>query len=288
MGIFDKFKNINQMFAIHPLTCNAQLKAWGRFAKWQFACRLHDESLFEWIEGQKLVVRRGMHGATGNIYVGLHEPFDMMVLLHFLRPGDLFLDVGANVGTYTVLASGICGANTIAFEPDPVTAERLRRNIGINKLSSLVTVCECAVVAASGEIPFTTGRDTMNHIVTESNASTRAVRAERLDAAVGDLSPVMMKIDVEGYELGVLQGASGVLNNPALQVLEIETVTPEASVILHAHGFEETNYDPFTRSLSQASGVRRGNNALFVRGNRAFIQHRLESARKINVLAQKI
>ena len=74
-----------------------------------------------WIGGQRLSIRRGMRGATGNIYVGLHEFADMMLTLNFLREGDLFLDIGANVGSYTVLASGICRAVTWAFEPDPGT-----------------------------------------------------------------------------------------------------------------------------------------------------------------------
>jgi hypothetical protein len=47
----------------------------------------------------------GMTGATGNLYVGLHEFEEMAFLLHFLRPGDLFADVGANVGSYTILAA---------------------------------------------------------------------------------------------------------------------------------------------------------------------------------------
>jgi hypothetical protein len=49
----------------------------------------------------------GMTGATQNIYVGLQEFVDIMLTLHFLRKGDLFLDMGANVGSYTILASGV-------------------------------------------------------------------------------------------------------------------------------------------------------------------------------------
>lgn len=61
-----------------------------------------------------------------------------MVPLHFLRPGDLFLDIGANVGTYTVLASGVCGGKIMAFEPDPRTLRHLQRNIELNQLENLV------------------------------------------------------------------------------------------------------------------------------------------------------
>ena len=58
----------------------------------------------------------------------------MALLLHFLRPGDLFLDVGANIGSYTILASGVVRATSWAFEPDPQTSRYLRRNVAINGL----------------------------------------------------------------------------------------------------------------------------------------------------------
>jgi hypothetical protein len=104
----------------HPLTCQLKLRSFARILKWQVACRLRREIIIPWISGTKLVASRGMTGATGNIYGGLHEFADMLFVLHFLRQGDLFLDVGANIGSSTVLASGVRGARTWAFEPDPV------------------------------------------------------------------------------------------------------------------------------------------------------------------------
>ncbi len=73
-----------------------------------------DEVIVHWIGGTRLAARRGMTGLTGNIYAGLHEFADMAFLLHFLRPSDLFADVGANVGSYTILASGVVRCPTVA------------------------------------------------------------------------------------------------------------------------------------------------------------------------------
>jgi hypothetical protein len=123
-----------------------------------------EEVIVPWIAGQRLAVRRGMAGATGNIYVGLQEFEDMMLVLHFLRKGDLFLDIGANVGSYTILASGVCRATTWAFEPDPDAVRSLKRNLVINDLNKLVTVYELALGDADGEIPFTVGYDTGNRV----------------------------------------------------------------------------------------------------------------------------
>jgi predicted RNA methylase len=70
-----------------------------------------------------------MTGATQKIYCSLQEFEDMALLLHVLRPGDLFVDVGANVGSYTILAAGVCGANVISIEPVPSTFTHLADNI---------------------------------------------------------------------------------------------------------------------------------------------------------------
>ena len=112
-------RNLSNLFSNHPLTRDAPMGAWARFASWQVRSRLQNEVIFPWIGGQRLAVRRGMTGATGNVYVGLHEFSDMMLSLHFLREADHFLDVGANVGSYTILAAGVCKARVWAFEPAP-------------------------------------------------------------------------------------------------------------------------------------------------------------------------
>jgi precorrin-6B methylase 2 len=93
-----------------------------------------------------------MTGATGNIYAGLHEFADMAFTLHFLRPDDLFLDIGANIGSYTLLASAVCKARTISFEPDPKTMTLLRRNIDLNGLHGRVVLEQTAVGAKKARL----------------------------------------------------------------------------------------------------------------------------------------
>lgn len=258
-----------------------------RFASWELRSRLQDEVLFDWVEGQRLSIRHGMTGATGNIYVGLHEFFDMIVPLHFLRRGDLFLDVGANVGTYAVLASDVCGAKTIAFEPDPGTFCHLRRNVEINHLDDRVQVYNCAVGAAQGDVVFTVGLDTKNRVANDQDSKTRTVRMETLDEMVSDSVPIMMKIDVEGAEQGVLEGAKRILSNPLLKVIELESVAPESARILASNGFEEACYEPFQRTLSKHSNARRSLNALFVR-DWLFVADRLQTGRTVTVFGRTI
>ena len=155
---------ISKFLGTHPLTRSNRTSAWARFLWWQVRSRLSRDVVVDWVAGQRFIARRGMTGFTGNIYAGLHEAVDMLFLLHFLRPGDVLFDIGANVGSYTVLASGARGARTMAFEPDPSTAAELWRNVELNGLTQLVDLHTVALGASEAEVRFTVGRDTVNHV----------------------------------------------------------------------------------------------------------------------------
>src|SRR5262245_41975942 len=106
----------------HPLNSTDRIAALGRVARWQIASRLVSGPIaLPFVEGTSLLASSGMTGATGNWYCGLHEVRDMSFVLHLLRPGEKFLDVGANVGSYTVLAAGAVGAQVTSVEPVPRT-----------------------------------------------------------------------------------------------------------------------------------------------------------------------
>lgn len=90
----------------HPLNRPNRLGALSRFMRWQFATRIMPyPQHVPFVNDTVLIMERGMSGATGNWYCGLHEVADMAFVLHALRAGDLFADVGANIGSFTVLAS---------------------------------------------------------------------------------------------------------------------------------------------------------------------------------------
>ena len=94
----------------------------ARFLSWQLGIRfLRMPVVVPWVDSTSLVIETEMTGATMNFYCGLHEVDDMAFVFHLLRPGDGFLDVGANVGKYMILASGAAQARTLALEPIPAT-----------------------------------------------------------------------------------------------------------------------------------------------------------------------
>lgn len=283
-------QNLHRLIATHPLTSRAKLQAWARFVSWQLASRLRKSIRIEWIGGQYLLVRRGMTGATGNIYVGLHEFADMMVPLHFLREGDHFLDIGANIGTYSILASGVRRAKTLAFEPDPRTAAHLRENLAVNGLEQLVSIHQIALGQEAGHVDFTTGLDTTNRVLQnedEAGPPRQRVEQRRLDDVLGDTPANMIKLDVEGYEEQVLRGAAQTLMHDSLKVVEIETLNPWIENAMEQAGFERCYYDPFSRLLSASPNDLPARNALFVR-DMAFVAERLRSSPKLKILGQLI
>lgn len=78
----------------HPLSQGRKLQTLRRYLVWQIGARLVPGPVAcEFANGARLLVRPGMTGATGNVYVGLHEFEDMAFVLHFLRAGDLLEDI---------------------------------------------------------------------------------------------------------------------------------------------------------------------------------------------------
>jgi FkbM family methyltransferase len=253
--------------ASHPLASRRPISAIYRYAWWQVGCRLRKEIEYDWVAGSKFLVRRGMTGATGNIYCGLHEFADMGFLLHFLQPDDLFVDVGANIGSYTILATSVCHARAIAVEPDPHTMDSLRRNLAINGQNTRVDTIEAALGATAGRIRFTAGRDTINRVANSNEQATREVDLRTLDEVVQDRNPQMIKMDVEGYEAAVVAGASKTLAKNSLLAVVTESSDQTVRAPLQALGFRQYYYDPFTRSLlSQPTSVgEHSPNSLFIR-----------------------
>ena len=285
MQMLQAIARTGKFFAAHPITRAAPSQAWGRWLLWQVRSRLQREVVVKWIEGQRLAVRREMTGATGNIYTGLHEFDGMMLPLHFLRSEDLFLDVGANIGSFTVLASGVVGATTWAFEPDPHTALALNRNIELNGLTNRVVVHQTALGDDDGTIAFTRGLDTTNHVATVADPDDQIVMQRRLDSIIGNHRPIMIKVDVEGHEDAFIRGAAQTIQKCELKVLELESYGEQSLAFLKNSGFERVFYDPRGRALVFAPIEGSHSNAIFVR-DRDFVSARLRDAKKINVFGQ--
>jgi len=252
--------------------------------------------MVDWIADSKFLCANGEAGLTGNVYNGLGDFEDMGFLLHFLRPDDCFFDIGANAGSYTLLASKVAGARTCSFEPVPSTFARLRMNCIVNELGSLVRLENCALGAEEGVVDFSAGKDCMNHVLGHSTATSVKVKVRKADAFAQE-APALLKIDVEGFEYSVLQGATSILQNPSLKAIIIELNGSgarfgipdlEVAEILKSQLFAPVKYDPWSRKLEKLSeSVPDTGNRLFVRAFES-VAARCQSAVPIDVLGTKI
>jgi len=192
----------------HPLNRGHRSGALVRWVRWQLGSRLlPGPVLVPFVDGVRLLVQPGMTGATGNVYCGLHEFEDMALVLHSLRSDDLFVDIGANVGSYTMLGAA-AGARVLAIEPIPNTFGWLARNIAVNGLGERLRALNLGLGRAEGRLRFTGGLDAMNHVLAEGESAENLVEVpmRTLDSVLDGESPALIKMDVEGFETEVLAG----------------------------------------------------------------------------------
>lgn len=283
----------------HPLNKSNKMAAIARFLKWQVGSRLvPGEVIYKWVNDSKIVARTGETGVTGNIYCGLHEFPDMAFLLHVLRKGDLFVDIGANVGSYTVLASSAIGAKGYCFEPVPSTFDRLMTNIRLNNLEGRVVALNVALGNSRGKINFSSDQNCMNHVIAddEITESKITVNVSTLDDELKD-SPFLMKIDVEGFETPALEGAENTLRNEELCCVIMELNGSgsrygydESKILslMSNYGFKTYSYNPLKREFINLEGKNLSEgNTIFIR-NMQRVEERVKTAPQIEVHGMSI
>lgn len=243
------------------------------------------------MENSVLSVKKGMHGATGNIYNGLADFYEMTFVLHVLRKGDLFGDVGANVGAFSVLASVNAGAKSIAIEPIPQTHGYLLDNIDANKTSLIQSLME-GVGDKEGLLKFINNYDTKNGVCLnqEQNENTTEVIVNTLDSIFSERTPEVLKIDVEGFEWNVLIGAKTVLADKILKAIVIETNNNSNAYnidnkdihrLLTSYGFHPYSYEPYSRHLKLLTQYQ-DTNTIYVR-DIEWVKGRVNNSRKYRV-----
>jgi FkbM family methyltransferase len=273
----------------HPLNAHSKANAFGRYIGWQIRSRvLPGPVIVPFVNSSKLVVRRGRPSSTGNLYTRLHEFAEMGFVLHALRENDLFVDVGANIGAYSILAASLQGTRCIAFEPASDTYELLVENVLLNDYGSRVTTHRTAIGEEEGELLLTARLDTVNHVVSVADAGAphESVPVHRLDDLLGEDQPAVIKIDVEGYETPVIKGAEKTLQRETLLALVVEMNgsgdrygldEKQLDQTLLDHGFTPLSYDPLARRIVPLPAVNRSGNRIYMR-DRAALQERLRAA----------
>jgi len=164
----------------------------------------------------------------------------------------------------------------IAIEPIPSTYNALQRNIAVNGYGDRVQALNIGLGRRNDTLRFSADCDTVNHVLADGEKATSVVRVpvKRLDDVLQGGVPVIIKIDVEGFETEVLAGAERTLANSGLLAVIMELNGSGERYgfdedALHrnmlAFGFSACRYAPFTRELEVLDGRPTGGNTLYVR-----------------------
>jgi FkbM family methyltransferase len=171
-------------------------------------------------------------------------------------------------------------------------------NIKLNKLEQRVTAINSAVGSSNGKVKMTADLDTVNHITiqNDSSSNTEFVEMTRLDTVFSNSPmPLLIKIDVEGYEIEVLNGMDHILSKNDFKALIIEINGSggryaQSDETIHekiiSYGFNPYDYDPFTRKLTQLNTYS-AHNTIYIR-NVDFVEQRLSGSRAYRVFNELV
>lgn len=275
----------------HPSNRGRHVRAVARGVGWQLYKRLTGRSKdITVFERMRLRCYPDSPAASAFFYThGGSDVDDMAFVRRYLRPGDEFLDVGANIGVYTLLAASVIGPEGFidSFEPGAVAASRLRENVDLNGLRN-VRVHESAVAETRGTIRFLQDRDLINRIVQQGDgeAGWAEVPCLPLDE-FADRSYAMGKIDVEGAEPMAFRGALQMLAaaNPPVWLMEMKDYLlagfgfkpEEFAAWLVERGYDLAQYDAERNVLKfcERAWVGRENVLAIARSAKGFVAQRM-------------
>lgn len=227
-------------------------------------------------------VRSGETGLSGLYALGLHEFNEMMFTLHLLREGDTFIDVGANLGSYTLLAGKMTKCDVISVEPSPACVKRLKENckrVGVN--SRVINKAVTSRANRSRQQLYLSDSVSCENSVSETQGlGMKAVKNTTIDEILeGVRSVALMKMDIEGYERVALRGADEALRNKIGAII-IEDKSTETESILGSHGYVEVSYMPKRRILAFGKRINGERNSIWIKPEAIEgVSRRLQEAR---------
>lgn len=192
---------------------------------------------------------------------GHWESSGTAIVLQLLRSDADFVDIGANIGWYSLVAAHALGArgHVHSFEPELLNLEKLKSNISINNLDN-ITVNEWALSNRSGVATLHVSDVNLGDhslFALHSRPGTTKVVLDRLDRYDGihHDRPLVIKLDVQGGEVDVLEGARGILETQTRDIVLLCEVAPaalagagratcELASLLNGFGFAAALVDP--------------------------------------------
>ena len=160
-------------------------------------------------------------------YTGTYEAGTLDFIKNNLKRGDRFVDVGANIGLMSIVASSAVGneGKIFSFEPHPETAKILRFNIDLNAIKN-IEIIQKGVGSSTGQAKiydrWDVNRGGASLISSNSEQESFDIEIVKLDDVLQSSSVDMIKIDIEGYELEALKGAKNIIGSEKPPILIVE------------------------------------------------------------------
>jgi FkbM family methyltransferase len=188
------------------------------------------------VDETPIYINTNDYGCPANfINGGRYEEEYLTVLASFRRPDSVFLDIGANLGVFSLrLAPFLRRGRVLALEPNPAIRELLVRSVHLNGLKHLVSVFPFGASDADRQLVLSVPEGHAGGgsvAIPGAGAGGITVDVRRLDSAFADLSGFdIAKIDVEGHELSVVRGMLGLLRRSPRAVVLFEKLTPHSGI----------------------------------------------------------
>jgi FkbM family methyltransferase len=163
------------------------------------------------LRGKKWIIGASIH----SFWLGIYESDKQKIIPKYVKPGDIFYDIGANVGFYTLIASYLVKneGHVYAFEPFLKNVEFLKKHVALNGLQN-VTLFQLAIADHDGWVHFKEGDEGgTGKIAEDGNLEVPVVSLDSIIADKKLSPPNVLKIDVEGAEYQVLKGASALFRD---------------------------------------------------------------------------
>jgi len=237
---------------------------------WDNALKNKEEKLIKYFDGNVKLYCYTDSFLSGLIYTDLFEEAELEFIRRYLKKGDIFVDIGANIGFFSMNAAMCIGdaGKVISFEPTPKTFIRLQENVKLNNLRNL-RAFQMAVSEKDEQLEFTIsmdGHDGWNSLTKPSSGT--IVEKAKVDCiqidSIKKIDPdfqnaALIKIDIEGWELFALKGGSQFLsqeNAPSLLIEFTEqnaanagTSCKEIYKYLNFLGYELYRFDEIEKKL---------------------------------------
>jgi len=182
----------------------------------------HLKPPFAEVDGHKMLWDSG--GILSLLIHGIYEPLETELVKKEIKKGDVVLDIGANIGYYTLIFAKLVGeeGKVFAFEPDPTNFSLLKKNVELNGYKNVVLV-QKAVSNKTGKIRLYLSKDNRaDHRIYNSGDGRQSIESEatRLDDYFKnyDGKIAFIKMDIQGAEGGALQGMFNLLKKNNVKI----------------------------------------------------------------------